>query len=120
MKSTKIPPSIPSFQTTAKPAPSYSQPDELQNKYSGCHPEISPKQAKRRRKAIPLNIRVTKVMRVVGIGLLHALRDDLWADADELTAGIFSMHFSTCSLAQRLSLCARTMARWISKRAPVC
>jgi len=27
-------------------------------------------------------------MRVVGIGLLHALRDDLWADADELIAGM--------------------------------
>ena len=45
-------------------------------------------QVKQRKKAIPLNIRVTKAMRVVGMGLLYALRNDLWADADELTAGM--------------------------------
>ena len=60
---------------------------------SGCQPEIAvtpgtATQSKQRKKAVPLNIRVTKAMRVVGMGLLYALRDDLWEDADELTAGM--------------------------------
>ena len=64
MKSTKIPPSILPVQTTAKPAPSHSQRDQLQNRCSGCHPEITPKQAKRRRKAIPL---IPKLCELLGL-----------------------------------------------------
>ena len=62
---------------------------------SGCHPEIdttvTAMQVKQKKKAIPLNIPVTKAMRPTGIALLHAFRDDLWANADELTTGMIPL-----------------------------
>ena len=60
-----------------------------------CHPEIdttvTAMQVKQKKKAIPLNIRVTKAMRPTGIALLRAFRDDLWANADELTTGMIPL-----------------------------
>lgn len=62
---------------------------------SGCDPEITSTgtdtQLKQKRKAVPLNIRITKAMRPTGIALLRAFRDDLWANADELTTGMIPL-----------------------------